>query len=95
MTLPPRFRDDPFDAQGDRFGDRPQVHSGLREAGPVVCVEAPAGGEAFIVTEYELAREVPAGRPVRQGPGAGPSALARPRPGARTTGRGAARADHP
>ena len=58
MAASSRLQEDPFGAQGEQFGDCPEVHVRLRQAGPVVEVEAPAGGQAFIVTDYELARRV-------------------------------------
>lgn len=38
------------------IADRPQLHGRLRDRGPVVRVEAPAGGPAWIITDHALAR---------------------------------------
>jgi 13-deoxydaunorubicin hydroxylase len=37
---------------------KPEVHDAFREAGPVVEVNAPAGGPAWVITDDALAREV-------------------------------------
>ncbi|MGH3937178.1 MAG: cytochrome P450 [Pseudonocardiaceae bacterium] len=54
----PHIANDPFTVPGGRIGDRPEVHEALRRAGPLVRVQAPAGGPAWIVTDDALAREV-------------------------------------
>ncbi|MFI6500544.1 cytochrome P450 [Nonomuraea typhae] len=60
MPDAPRLGIDPFapDAKAERIADRPGVHEALRQAGPLVQVEAPAGGPAWIVTDDTLARQV-------------------------------------
>ncbi|WP_432142995.1 cytochrome P450 [Streptomyces sp. bgisy084] len=49
---------DPFAATVRRLTDPDPVRAALRAAGPLVQVDAPAGGRAWIVTEDALAREV-------------------------------------
>lgn len=40
------------------IGVQASIHSRLREAGPLVEVETPAGGPAWVVTDDALARQV-------------------------------------
>ncbi|MGH3887630.1 MAG: cytochrome P450 [Pseudonocardiaceae bacterium] len=69
----PRIADDPFTAPGGWIGDRPMVHETLRRAGPLVQVEAPAGGPAWIITDDALAREVLADPRFAKDPGLAPA----------------------
>ncbi|MET7684803.1 cytochrome P450 [Streptomyces sp. NPDC005423] len=48
----------PFDPTERNITEYKQSHSDLRAAGPLVRVDAPAGGSAWIVTEDALARQV-------------------------------------
>ncbi len=67
-----QITDDPFATPPGRIGDRPRVHEALRRAGPLVRVEAPAGGPAWIVTDDALAREVLADPRFAKDPGLAP-----------------------
>lgn len=58
MADVPRIPGDPFTSPGRRIADRPEMHETMRRAGPVVCVEAPAGGPAWVITDETLARQV-------------------------------------
>ncbi|MDC7339977.1 cytochrome P450 family protein [Streptomyces lydicus] len=49
---------DPFAATVRGITEPDPVHAALRAAGPLVQVDAPAGGRAWIVTDNALAREV-------------------------------------
>lgn len=49
---------DPFAAAVRSITEPDPVHAALRAAGPLVQVDAPAGGRAWIVTDNALAREV-------------------------------------
>ncbi|MYU50623.1 MULTISPECIES: cytochrome P450 family protein [Streptomyces] len=49
---------DPFAATVRAIAEPDPVHAALRAAGPLVQVDAPAGGRAWIVTDNALAREV-------------------------------------
>ncbi|UKY50277.1 cytochrome P450 [Streptomyces inhibens] len=49
---------DPFAATVRGITEPDPVHAALRAAGPLVEVDAPAGGQAWIVTDDALAREV-------------------------------------
>ncbi|MQS34891.1 cytochrome P450 family protein [Streptomyces katsurahamanus] len=49
---------DPFAAAVRSITEPDPVHAALRAAGPIVQVDAPAGGRAWIVTDNALAREV-------------------------------------
>ncbi|GLF93052.1 cytochrome P450 family protein [Streptomyces yaizuensis] len=49
---------DPFAATVRGITEPDPVRAALRAAGPVVQVDAPAGGRAWIVTDHALAREV-------------------------------------
>ncbi|MEU8890888.1 cytochrome P450 [Streptomyces sp. NPDC048442] len=49
---------DPFAATVRSITEPDPVHAALRAAGPLVQVDAPAGGPAWIVTDNDLAREV-------------------------------------
>ncbi|MFI5945073.1 cytochrome P450 [Streptomyces uncialis] len=49
---------DPFAATVRGLDEPDPVHAALRAAGPLVQVDAPAGGQVWIVTEEALAREV-------------------------------------
>jgi cytochrome P450 len=49
---------DPFAATVRCVAEPDPVHAALRGAGPIVQVDAPAGGRAWIVTDGSLAREV-------------------------------------
>ncbi|QWF84763.1 cytochrome P450 [Amycolatopsis sp. CA-230715] len=48
----------PFEPASRTLDDADRTRSALRAAGPIVRVEAPAGGSAWIVTDEVLAREV-------------------------------------
>ncbi|TLQ43754.1 cytochrome P450 [Streptomyces marianii] len=54
----PRVAADPFACPMMTMQRKPEVHDAFREAGPVVEVNAPAGGPAWVVTDDALAREV-------------------------------------
>ncbi|MDH2429959.1 cytochrome P450 [Sphaerisporangium sp. TRM90804] len=58
MSQAPYVAGDVFTVQAERVTDRPGVHERLRRAGPVVRVDAFAGGPAWVVTDDSLAREV-------------------------------------
>lgn len=73
MPAAPHIADDPFTAPGGRIGDRPGVHETLRRAGPLVEVQAPAGGPAWIVTDDALARKVLADPRFAKDPGLAPA----------------------
>ncbi|MFE7135532.1 cytochrome P450 [Streptomyces sp. NPDC057638] len=49
---------DPFAATLSGITDTDPIRAALRAAGPIVQVDAPAGGRAWIVTDHALAREV-------------------------------------
>ncbi|MFI0977353.1 cytochrome P450 [Streptomyces sp. NPDC021093] len=49
---------DPFAATVRGLAEPDPVHAALRTAGPLVQVDAPAGGPAWIITDSALAREV-------------------------------------
>ncbi|MGH3912773.1 MAG: cytochrome P450 [Pseudonocardiaceae bacterium] len=73
MPDAPHIADDPFTASGGQIGDRPRVHEALRHAGPLVRVQAPADGPAWIVTDDALAREVLADSRFAKDPGLAPA----------------------
>ena len=71
--MPDAPLDDPFITPGGKIGDRPPVHEALRRRGPLVRVEAPARGPAWIVTDDALAREVLADPRFAKDPGLAPA----------------------
>ena len=58
MTLAPRILVDAFGGGRHDLDDPDPVRPALRAAGPIVRVDAPAGGSAWIITDDELARAV-------------------------------------
>lgn len=58
MPDAPHVNGDLFTAEAGRIGDQPAMHDAMRRAGPVVQVEAFAGGPAWVVTEDSLARQI-------------------------------------
>jgi cytochrome P450 len=49
---------DPFAVTVRSVGEPHPAHAALRAVGPIVRADAPAGGPAWIITDYALAREV-------------------------------------
>ncbi|SHG24177.1 cytochrome P450 [Streptoalloteichus hindustanus] len=58
MSTASRVGLDPFATTVRGLAEPDQVHTALRAAGPLVRVDAPAGGPVWIVTEDALARQV-------------------------------------
>ncbi|MDA0632758.1 cytochrome P450 [Nonomuraea sp. MCN248] len=58
MSAEPVLRVDPFACPVQPMRGKPHVHDELRAAGRLVRAQAPAGGPAWVVTDYALAKEV-------------------------------------
>ncbi|MEV0200033.1 cytochrome P450 [Nonomuraea sp. NPDC050691] len=72
MSAEPVVEVNPFECPMQSMREKPQVHDELRDGGPLVRAQAPAGGPVWVVTDFTLAKSVLADPRFVKDPGLAP-----------------------